>query len=41
MLFWAKKHFVSKVLLFISSVTNQGLTELKDLLWKVLNTPVE
>jgi GTP-binding protein len=27
--------------LFISSVTNKGLTELKDLLWKVLNTPVE
>jgi GTP-binding protein len=27
---------------FISSVTNKGLTELKDLLWKVLNeTPVE
>ncbi len=23
--------------LFISSVTNKGLTELKDLLWKVLN----
>jgi GTP-binding protein len=27
--------------LFISSVTNKGLTELKDLLWKVLNQPVE
>lgn len=27
--------------LFISSVTQQGLTELKDLLWKVLNTPPE
>ena len=27
--------------LFISSVTQQGLTELKDLLWKVLNTPQE
>ena len=26
--------------LFISSVTNQGLTELKDLLWKVLNEPL-
>ena len=26
--------------LFISSVTNNGLTELKDLLWKVLNEPV-
>ena len=26
---------------FISSVTNKGLTELKDLLWKILNTPVE
>ncbi|MBL7757610.1 MAG: GTPase ObgE [Chitinophagaceae bacterium] len=25
--------------LFISSVTQKGLTELKDLLWKVLNTP--
>ncbi|MGQ0740156.1 MAG: GTPase ObgE [Bacteroidota bacterium] len=25
--------------LFISSVTNRGLTELKDLLWKVLNDP--
>ena len=25
--------------LFISSVTNKGLTELKDLLWKILNTP--
>lgn len=25
--------------LFISSVTNQGLTELKDLLWKVMNSP--
>lgn len=25
--------------LFISSVTNKGLTELKDLLWKVLNEP--
>jgi GTP-binding protein len=23
--------------IFISSITNQGLTELKDLLWKVLN----
>jgi GTP-binding protein len=23
--------------IFISSVTNKGLTELKDLLWKVLN----
>lgn len=27
--------------LFISSVTQQGLTELKDLLWNVLNKPVE
>lgn len=27
--------------LFISSVTGQGLTELKDLLWKVLNEPAE
>jgi len=27
--------------LFISSVTQQGVTELKDLLWKTLNTPVE
>lgn len=26
--------------LFISSVTNQGLTELKDLLWKTLNEPL-
>ena len=26
--------------LFISSVTNKGLVELKDLLWKVLNEPV-
>ena len=26
--------------LFISSVTGKGLMELKDLLWKVLNTPV-
>jgi len=26
---------------FISSVTQKGLTELKDLLWKTLNTPVE
>ena len=26
---------------FISSVTNKGLTELKDLLWKVLNEPAE
>jgi GTP-binding protein len=26
---------------FISSLTNKGLTELKDLLWKVLNEPVE
>ena len=26
--------------LFISSITNKGLTELKDLLWKVLNEPV-
>ncbi len=26
--------------LFISSVTHQGLTELKDMLWKVLNEPV-
>jgi len=26
--------------LFISSVTQHGLTELKDLLWKVLNEPV-
>jgi len=26
--------------LFISSVTGKGLVELKDLLWKVLNTPV-
>jgi GTP-binding protein len=26
--------------LFISSVTQKGLTELKDLLWKALNTPV-
>ncbi len=27
--------------LFISSVTNKGLTELKDLLWKVLNEPLD
>jgi GTP-binding protein len=27
--------------LFISSATNKGLLELKDALWKVLNTPVE
>lgn len=27
--------------IFISSVTNKGLTELKDLLWKVLNTEAE
>lgn len=27
--------------LFISSVTNKGLTELKDLLWKTLTTPTE
>jgi GTPase len=27
--------------LFISSVTNKGLVELKDMLWKVLNLPVE
>jgi GTP-binding protein len=27
--------------LFISSVTQKGLTELKDLLWKVLNEPVK
>jgi GTP-binding protein len=26
--------------LFISSVTNQGLVELKDKLWQILNTPV-
>jgi GTPase len=26
---------------FISSVTNKGLTDLKDLLWKTLNTPAE
>ncbi|OSZ81067.1 GTPase ObgE [Chitinophagaceae bacterium IBVUCB2] len=26
--------------LFISSLTNKGLTELKDMLWKVLNQPV-
>ena len=26
--------------LFISSLTNSGLIELKDLLWKILNTPV-
>lgn len=26
--------------LFISSVTNKGLTELKDLLWEILNIPV-
>ena len=26
--------------LFISSITNKGLTELKDLLWKILNEPV-
>jgi GTP-binding protein len=26
--------------LFISSVTQQGLTELKDELWKILNKPV-
>ena len=25
--------------LFISSLTNKGLVELKDLLWKILNTP--
>ena len=28
-------------LLFISSLTNKGLIELKDLLWKVLNEPAE
>jgi GTP-binding protein len=27
--------------IFISSVTTKGIVELKDLLWKVLNTPVE
>jgi GTPase len=27
--------------LFISSATNKGLVELKDLLWKALNIPVE
>lgn len=27
--------------LFISSVTNKGLVELKDILWKVLNEPVK
>lgn len=27
--------------LFISSVTNQGLTQLKDLLWSLLNKPVQ
>jgi GTP-binding protein len=27
--------------LFISSLTNQGLLPLKDLLWKILNEPVE
>lgn len=27
--------------LFISSVTQQGLTELKDILWNILNKPVE
>jgi GTPase len=27
--------------LFISSATNKGLVELKDLLWKTLNIPVE
>ena len=26
---------------FISSITNKGLTELKDMLWKILNEPVE
>ena len=26
--------------LFISSVTNKGLTELKDLFWKMLNEPL-
>jgi GTP-binding protein len=26
---------------FISSLTNKGLIELKDLLWKVLNTPTQ
>ena len=26
---------------FISSVTNKGLTELKDLLWDTLNKPVK
>ena len=26
--------------LFISSLTNKGLTELKDLLWQTLNKPV-
>jgi GTP-binding protein len=26
---------------FISSLTNKGLIELKDLLWKVLNTPAQ
>jgi len=25
---------------FISSLTNKGLTELKDALWKILNKPV-
>jgi hypothetical protein len=28
-------------LLFISSVAGQGLTELKDVLWKALNRPVK
>ena len=27
--------------LFISSVTNKGLTELKDVLWQTLNKPVK
>ena len=27
--------------LFISSITNKGLIELKDQLWKVLNEPVQ
>jgi GTPase len=39
------KHAIAETLpkdvphIFISSVANQGITELKDLLWKALNTP--
>jgi len=27
--------------IFISSITGKGLAELKDLLWKILNKPIE